>query len=88
MSVCCTRASESPKSERSSGTRNIPGKPRNVRRSSSRSSPASRLDSPSRSRNRVSTCLDPKVGKKVPATSMLAPRVLFSTTRSRMISFS
>ncbi len=46
------------------------------------------FDSPSRSRSRVSTRRDVKVGSEFPATSMFAPSALFSTTRSRTISSS
>ncbi len=47
-----------------------------------------RFDSPSRRRIRVFTLREPNVGRSCPATLMLGPSVLFSTSISRMISFS
>src|SRR5258708_2547842 len=49
-------------------------------------SPASRLDSPARSRRKVCTLREVNVGALWPPTSRLAPIALFSTDRSRTIS--
>ena len=71
---------------RSTGSRSRPGRPRSVRRSSRRINPASRFDSPSRSRSRVVTRRVPNVGSDCPATRIGGPKVLFSTSRSSTIS--
>ena len=69
------------------GNRRVPGNPRNTRRSCSWSKPASRFDSPSRSRSTVATRRNPNCGARTPPPkSRSAPRVLFSTVRSKMIS--
>ena len=66
--------------------RSAPGNPRSDRRSSSRNRPASRFDSPSLRRRRVTTLRDPNDGRFCPATFLSCPSVLLSTSRSRMIS--
>ena len=88
MSVVRTDWSLAEKRRPRIGTFIRPGMPFSVCRSCSRSSPASRFDSPSRSRRRVTTLRVPNVGSDCPATRSDGPSVLFSTSRSRMISFS
>ncbi len=62
--------------------------PRIDRRSSSSSSPASRFDSPSRSRSRVFTRRARNDGSAWSPIVESGPSELLSTRRSRMISFS
>ena len=70
MSVCVISVSFDAKRLRRIGRRRSPGMPRSERRSSSRSRPASRFDSPSRSRSRVFTFRDPNDGRFCPAMLM------------------
>ena len=64
------------------------GKPRNDLRSSSWSRPASRFDSPSRSRSFVWTFRERNDGRACPATFKPLPRALFSISSSRITSSS
>ena len=88
MSVERIWSFELPSRSFSTGTRSRPGNPVSERRSSSRSRPASRFDSPSRRRMRVFTLRLPKLGSDCPATVRLPSSVLFSTEMSSTTSFS
>ena len=65
-----------------------PMTPLMARRSSSRSRPASNVDSPSRSRIFVSTLRVPNDGRFCPAMFTSAPSVLLSTLNSSTMSLS
>ncbi len=79
MSVCPFDRSLLVNSCLKMGSRIRPGKPVRVRRSSSRSNPASSVDSPSRNRSVVSTLRDPNDGRFWPAMFTSCPSVLLST---------
>ena len=86
MSVCPDARSLFVKSCLKTGRRINPGNPVNVRRSSSRSNPASSVDSPSRSRSVVSTLREPNDGRFWPAMLTSCPSVLLSTVSFRTMS--
>ena len=68
-----------PNSDRRIGACIMPGNPVRILRCSSRSSPASSVDSPSRSRSFVVTLRELNDGTSWPATLMLGPSALLST---------
>ena len=86
MSVCLMLLSLFENSCLTIGSRITPGNPVSDRRSSSRSSPASRFDSPSRSRSFVCTLREKNDGRFCPAMLVSCPRALFSIVMSRMMS--
>ncbi len=86
MSVCAMVSSDAPKMCFRTGIDMIPGKPVIDRRSSSCSSPASRCDSPSRSRSFVVTLRVGNDGASCPPTSRGGPSVSFDMASSRRMS--
>ncbi len=81
MSDWVTSSLVCPNSERRIGMRMMPGNPVRIFRCSSRSRPASSVDSPSRSRSFVPTFRELNDGTSWPATLMLGPSELLSTRK-------
>ena len=86
MSVCATDLSFEANSWDRIGMCNVPGSPLSEVRSSSRSSPASRFGSPSRSRSFVPTFRDVNEGRFWPAMFLSGPWALTSSLSSMITS--